>query len=126
MALEPKLLEILACPEDKGPLLNFADEDSLYNPRMSPYVSHFAGTDLMIAHVYSKEIRNSAEGARSTSPSPTLGRGEVRSIEFLGERKVSSLYSEILNRWPWASRWLLPGLWNIVRSSGFRGEGAFA
>ena len=28
------LLEILACPEDKGPLLYFADESSLYNPRL--------------------------------------------------------------------------------------------
>ena len=27
MALDPQLLEILACPEDKGPLLYFADED---------------------------------------------------------------------------------------------------
>ncbi len=34
MALDPKLLEILACPQDKGPLLYFADEDSLYNPRL--------------------------------------------------------------------------------------------
>jgi uncharacterized protein len=34
MALDPKLLEILACPDDKGPLLYFADEDTLYNPRM--------------------------------------------------------------------------------------------
>jgi uncharacterized protein YbaR (Trm112 family) len=34
MALDPKLLEILACPEDKGPLLYFADEGSLYNPRL--------------------------------------------------------------------------------------------
>ncbi|MCZ7534772.1 MAG: Trm112 family protein [Acidimicrobiia bacterium] len=34
MALDPKLLEILACPEDKGPLLYFADDDSLYNPRL--------------------------------------------------------------------------------------------
>ena len=32
--LDPRLLEILACPEDKGPLLYFADEDSLYNPRL--------------------------------------------------------------------------------------------
>jgi uncharacterized protein YbaR (Trm112 family) len=35
MALDPKLLEILACPEDKGPLLYFSDEDSLYNPRLT-------------------------------------------------------------------------------------------
>lgn len=34
MALDPTLLEILACPEDKGPLLYFADEDALYNPRL--------------------------------------------------------------------------------------------
>jgi uncharacterized protein YbaR (Trm112 family) len=34
LALDPKLLEILACPEDKGPLLYFPDEGSLYNPRL--------------------------------------------------------------------------------------------
>ena len=34
MALDPRLLEILACPEDKGPLLYFSDEDCLYNPRL--------------------------------------------------------------------------------------------
>jgi len=34
MALDPLLLEVLACPEDKGPLLYFADEDALYNPRL--------------------------------------------------------------------------------------------
>ena len=34
MPLDPKLLEILACPEDKGPLYYFADEDALYNPRL--------------------------------------------------------------------------------------------
>ncbi len=34
MALDPQLLEILACPEDKGPLLYFVDESSLYNPRL--------------------------------------------------------------------------------------------
>jgi uncharacterized protein YbaR (Trm112 family) len=34
MALDPQLLEILACPEDKGPLLYFEQENSLYNPRL--------------------------------------------------------------------------------------------
>ena len=34
MALDPQLLEILACPDDKGPLLYFVDEGSLYNPRL--------------------------------------------------------------------------------------------
>ncbi len=34
MALDPLLLEILACPEDKGPLFYLGDEDALYNPRL--------------------------------------------------------------------------------------------
>ncbi|HET7490020.1 MAG TPA: Trm112 family protein [Acidimicrobiales bacterium] len=34
MALDPLLLDILACPEDKGPLLYFEDEQALYNPRL--------------------------------------------------------------------------------------------
>jgi uncharacterized protein YbaR (Trm112 family) len=34
MSLDPLLLNVLACPEDKGPLLWFEDEDVLYNPRL--------------------------------------------------------------------------------------------
>jgi uncharacterized protein YbaR (Trm112 family) len=34
MALSPTLLEILACPDDKGPLFYFEDENALYNPRL--------------------------------------------------------------------------------------------
>ncbi|MGH9246416.1 MAG: Trm112 family protein [Acidimicrobiales bacterium] len=34
MALDPQLLEILACPEDKGPLLYFEHDNFLYNPRL--------------------------------------------------------------------------------------------
>ena len=34
MPLDSRLLEILACPVDKGPLLYFVDENSLYNPRL--------------------------------------------------------------------------------------------
>ncbi|MAT63266.1 MAG: Trm112 family protein [Actinomycetota bacterium] len=34
MPLDPMLLEILACPEDKGPLFYLGDENSLYNPRL--------------------------------------------------------------------------------------------
>ncbi len=33
-ALDPRLLEILACPQDKGPLYYVASEDLLYNPRL--------------------------------------------------------------------------------------------
>lgn len=34
MTLDPLLIEVLACPEDKGPLLYFADEELLFNPRL--------------------------------------------------------------------------------------------
>ncbi len=34
MALDQALLEILADPEDKGPLLYFESESALYNPRL--------------------------------------------------------------------------------------------
>ena len=32
--LDPRLLEILACPEDKGPLYYLGDDAGLYNPRL--------------------------------------------------------------------------------------------
>ena len=34
MSLSPTLLEILACPEDKGPLYYLEPESMLYNPRL--------------------------------------------------------------------------------------------
>ena len=34
MALDPTLLAILACPEDKGPLYYLESESALYNPRL--------------------------------------------------------------------------------------------
>ena len=36
MSLDPFLLELLVDPEDKEPLWYFADEDTLYNPRLKP------------------------------------------------------------------------------------------
>lgn len=32
--LDPQLLAVLACPQDKGPLLYFPDEALLFNPRL--------------------------------------------------------------------------------------------
>ena len=34
MPLDQLLIDVLACPIDKGPLLWFEDEDLLYNPRL--------------------------------------------------------------------------------------------
>lgn len=33
MALDQKLLDILVCPDDRGPLLYLKGEQTLYNPR---------------------------------------------------------------------------------------------
>jgi len=35
MSLAPELLEILACPEDKGPLYYLESEQVLFNPRLA-------------------------------------------------------------------------------------------
>ena len=34
MPLDPRLLAVLACPQDKGPLYYLGDDDGLYNPRL--------------------------------------------------------------------------------------------
>lgn len=34
MALDSRLLAVLACPVDKGPLYYLGDDDGLYNPRL--------------------------------------------------------------------------------------------
>lgn len=34
MTLDPLLIDVLACPEDKGSLWYFADENILFNPRL--------------------------------------------------------------------------------------------
>jgi uncharacterized protein len=48
MALDAKLLEILACPQDKGPLYYFSDESSLYNPRLKRRYSVRDGIPVML------------------------------------------------------------------------------
>jgi uncharacterized protein YbaR (Trm112 family) len=34
MALDPRLVAVLACPVDKGPLYYLGDDGGLYNPRL--------------------------------------------------------------------------------------------
>lgn len=48
MGLDPMLLEILACPEDKGPLLYFEDEGVLYNPRLRRRYNIREGIPIML------------------------------------------------------------------------------
>ena len=75
MALDPLLLEILACPDDKGPLLYFADEGVLYNPRLKrvygieddmPNMLIDEATTVDDAEAARLEAKAAAEGIRPT------------------------------------------------------------
>ena len=65
MALDPQLLEILACPEDKGPLYYLADEDALYNPRLTRRYAVRDGIPIML--VDEAETVDAAEHSRIMS-----------------------------------------------------------
>lgn len=62
MALDARLLDILACPADRGPLLYFADEDSLYNPRTQRRYRIDDGIPIML--IDEAEAVDDAEHAR--------------------------------------------------------------
>ena len=71
MALAPLLLEILACPEDKGPLLYFEDEDTLYNPRLHRRYRILDGIPVML--VDEAETVSEEEHARLEEKAETAG-----------------------------------------------------
>jgi uncharacterized protein YbaR (Trm112 family) len=62
MALDPRLLTILACPKDKGPLLYFPDEDSLYNPRLR--LRYRITDDIPVMLIDEADTVDEAEAAR--------------------------------------------------------------
>ena len=72
MSLDPQLLEILACPQDKGPLLYFADEDTLYNPRLKRRYRVLDG-DIPNMLIDDAETVDDAEDARLTQKADADG-----------------------------------------------------
>lgn len=71
MPLDPRLLEILACPDDKGPLLYFADENSLYNPRLKR--RYAVRDDIPIMLVEEAETVDEEEHGRLTAKAEAEG-----------------------------------------------------
>jgi uncharacterized protein YbaR (Trm112 family) len=71
MALDAKLLEILACPEDKGPLLYFEDEAALYNPRLKR--RYRVQDDIPIMLIDEAETVDDAEDKRLTEKAQREG-----------------------------------------------------
>jgi len=62
MALAQQLLEILACPKDKGPLLYFPAENCLYNPRLK--LKYSIVDDIPIMLIDKAELVDDTEHAR--------------------------------------------------------------
>ena len=73
MALDQQLLDILACPEDKGPLLYFEGEACLYNPRLHRRYS--IQDDIPIMLIDEAETVDDAEHAR------LLAKAEAEGIQ---------------------------------------------
>jgi len=71
MALDAQLLEILACPEDKGPLLYFEDEHALYNPRL--HRRYVIRDDIPIMLIDEAEAVDDAEDARLVAKAEAEG-----------------------------------------------------
>jgi uncharacterized protein len=65
MGLDPLLLDILACPDDKGPLFYLVDEQSLYNPRLKR--RYRVEDDIPIMLVEESETVSDEEDARLTA-----------------------------------------------------------
>jgi len=69
--LDPRLLEILACPQDKGPLLFLADEDTLYNPRL--HLRYQVRDNIPVMLVDEAEQVSDDEHARLVAKAASLG-----------------------------------------------------
>ncbi|HEY5252996.1 MAG TPA: Trm112 family protein [Acidimicrobiales bacterium] len=75
MALDQLLLEVLACPEDKGPLIYFADEDRLYNPRL--HRSYAVRDDIPVMLVDEATTVDDAEHSRLLAKAEKDGLGST-------------------------------------------------
>ncbi len=76
MTLDARLLEILACPEDKGPLLYFESDDFLYNPRLQRKYAIREGIPVMLideaVHVDDEEHATLMAQAEDEGIEPTF------------------------------------------------------
>ena len=73
MPLAPELLAVLACPEDKGPLLYFGDDGGLYNPRLQRRYVITDGIPVMLI--------DEAEPVDDEDHAALMARAEAEGIE---------------------------------------------
>ena len=79
MALAQQLLDILACPKDKGPLYYFVDEDSLYNPRLK--LRYSVNNDIPIMLIDKAETLDDGEHARLIAKAEAEGLALTFSVD---------------------------------------------
>ena len=79
MALAQQLLDILACPKDKGPLYYFVDEDSLYNPRLK--LRYSVKNDIPIMLIDKAETLDDGEHARLIAKAEAEGLALTFSVD---------------------------------------------
>jgi uncharacterized protein len=82
MTLDPLLIEVLACPEDKGTLLYFADEDLLYNPRLHRSYDVRDGIPVMLI--------DEAHAVDATEHARLTAKAEAESVPSTGGSTGSS------------------------------------
>ena len=79
MALDQLLLDILACPEDKGPLYYFEDENILLNPRLERTYEIRDDIPIMLideaTSVDAAEVKRLLAKAEAEGISPTCDEG---------------------------------------------------
>ncbi len=75
MSLDELLIEVLACPIDKGPLLWFEDEDLLYNPRLRKRYEVRDGIPIML--IDEATDADEAEHERLTAKAASGGARET-------------------------------------------------
>jgi len=73
MPLAQELLAVLACPEDKGPLLYFGDDGGLYNPRLQRRYVITDGIPVMLI--------DEAESVDDDEHAALMARAEAEGIE---------------------------------------------
>ena len=79
MALDQLLLDILACPEDKGPLYYFEDENILLNPRLERTYEIRDDIPIMLideaTSIDAAEVKRLLAKAEAEGISPTFDEG---------------------------------------------------
>jgi uncharacterized protein YbaR (Trm112 family) len=78
MALDPRLLELIACPEDHGPLWYFEAEGCLYNPRLKR--KYLVANDIPVLLTAESVELSAAEHEQLMSRAQALGVGPNFSV----------------------------------------------